>query len=427
MTLNGLRPAPGGRASGRSRHTSRRGAANASWERAPRSGDHRIEPLGVVDGDDRGDRRSPMPRHKSELSAPPRPKTSPTRRPIRTTSGDIPRRHPVGLGLAQEAGRQAGAPDDPPEAEQIQGAARDPCAAQGRRSAESVELVRLAGRDDGSHALRRSSAMPATHQTPPSTAASPPRKLSTGQRLPQVARSESPTRSASCAAPAQPCRRFQITNRGQPEPHAQHRHDPESRPEQFSDGAAGRAARTIPTEAGNARTEYFAMTPRAADSPATTQARRSSDPDRAERPHCSPGPAADERRVGRDDHPADREDRDRRQENRREHPGPARVQSSTPPAGRSPRRSIRPARRPAAGPRTSTNPSASGSIRRRPQSPAGSARRSAGLGNSSSSPAAATTPSIPPRPPQKSQSQPTSKKRSWQAITARIAPSVQRP
>ena len=46
---------------------------------------------------------------------------------------------------------------------------------------------------------------PATHQTPPSTPASPPRKLRTGQMLPQEARSESPTRSASWPAPAQPC------------------------------------------------------------------------------------------------------------------------------------------------------------------------------------------------------------------------------
>ena len=238
--------------------------------------------------------------------------------------------------------------------------------------------------------------MPATHQTPPSTAASPPRKLSTGQRLPQVARSESPTRSASWPAPGPAVLHVPDHDRRQPEPDAQRRHHPESRPQQQAPVPRAEQQEQ-PDRCREGQDRVFRQDAQAPITPARIQRRRSSD------------------RIARSVHTA--------AQVQQQTSGVSEVMI-TPPiakmgiAGRSRAANIPVRRDPvvssarrkmpqAVRPPRSTAGSRAANIsepvsRRlsaaeRLGAPAGSARRSAGLGRNNSSPAAATTPSIQPR------------------------------
>ena len=96
--------------------------------------------------------------------------------------------------------------------------------------------------------------------------------MRTGQILAQVARDDRPTRSANCPAPAQPWRKFQIKIGARPI----------TRQSSIIVQKPGRSScrrfvllvkRKRPTDAGNAKNEYFAHTPSAPIKPATVQAR----------------------------------------------------------------------------------------------------------------------------------------------------------
>lgn len=111
-------PAPDARASEPSGRPAGMAPAIDAWSRGAIC-NQGIEPFGVMDGDHAGKGKTPGGNAGS------RPQAAACQGLIdsqadqgheRDVSGD----HPVGLGLAQQTGRQASAPDDPPEAHQIE-------------------------------------------------------------------------------------------------------------------------------------------------------------------------------------------------------------------------------------------------------------------------------------------------------------------